>query len=172
MATGRVKWFNPDKGFGFIAPDDGGEDRFVHRSGLADPYAADLAEEDLVSFDAGTAPRGPMATNVRVIERSGIPARPRNGGNGESANGYAAPRRNGRAPVSAEEIASAPVVRGTVKRFDSERGFGFIAPESGADVFVHQSSAGGLPLRPGDQVEFRVVNSERGLRAEQVQVVS
>jgi len=170
MATGRVKWFNPDKGFGFIAPDDGGEDRFVHRSGLADPYAADLAEEDLVSFEVGTAPRGPVATNVRVIERSGIPARPRNGGNGE--HGYGAPRRQSRAFVSSEELASAPVVRGTVKRFDTERGFGFIAPESGADVFVHQSANGGAPLHPGDQVEFRVVNSERGPRAEQVQVVS
>ena len=40
MPTGSVKWFNPDKGFGFVAPDDGTDDRFVHRTGLADPYSA------------------------------------------------------------------------------------------------------------------------------------
>jgi CspA family cold shock protein len=166
MATGRVKWFNPEKGFGFIAPDDGAEDLFVHRSGLAVPTAGELAEEDLVSFDAGVSTRGPVAVNVRIIERSGLApqSQPRNGG-------YGTPRGNGRPLFSDEELASAPVVRGTIKRFDSEKGFGFISPESGADVFVHQSAAPGVALRPGDQVEFRVVNGERGLRAERVQVV-
>lgn len=173
MATGQVKWFNPEKGFGFIAPDDGSEDLFVHRSGLEDAYAGDLAEEDLVSFDAGVSPRGPVAVNVRIIERSGLSPRSQNQHRAAVRNGsYGAPRPNGRPSVSEEELASAPVVRGTIKRFDSEKGFGFISPEEGADVFVHQSAAPGVALRPGDQVEFRVVTSERGLRAERVQVVS
>lgn len=173
MATGRVKWFNPEKGFGFIAPDDGSEDLFVHRSGLADPQAGELAEEDVVSFDGGVSPRGPVAINVRIIERSGLSPRSQNQHRAAVRNeSYGAPRSNGRPVISEEELASAPVVRGTIKRFDSEKGFGFISPEEGADVFVHQSAAPGVALHPGDQVEFRVITSERGPRAERVQVVS
>lgn len=172
MATGRVKWFNPEKGFGFIAPDDGADNLFVHRSGMADALAGEPAEEDLVSFDAGVSPRGPVAINVRIIERSGLSPRSQNQHRAAvRAGSYGSPRGNGRPFISEEDLASAPVVRGTIKRFDSEKGFGFIAPESGADVFVHQSAAPGTALRPGDRVEFRVVTSERGLRAERVQVV-
>jgi CspA family cold shock protein len=74
--------------------------------------------------------------------------------------------------VSQAEIDAAPVVRGTVKRYDSERGFGFISPDDGqADVFVHHSALGGASIRPGDVVEFRSLPGERGPRAERVELV-
>ena len=64
MATGTVKWFNPDKGFGFISPDDGSKDLFVHQSALVTLDA--LAEGSAVTFDSEASEKGPRATNVRV----------------------------------------------------------------------------------------------------------
>ena len=66
MATGTVKWFNDDKGFGFISPDDGGsKDLFVHQSAL-DETGARVTEGTKVSFESEDGPKGPRAVNVRV----------------------------------------------------------------------------------------------------------
>jgi cold shock CspA family protein/uncharacterized membrane protein YbhN (UPF0104 family) len=64
MATGTVKWFNDDKGFGFITPDDQGKDLFVHHSGIAGDGFKSLAEGARVSYDAEQGPKGPAAVNV------------------------------------------------------------------------------------------------------------
>jgi cold shock CspA family protein/uncharacterized membrane protein YbhN (UPF0104 family) len=64
MATGTVKWFNDDKGFGFITPDDQGKDLFVHHSGIAGDGFKSLAEGARVSYEAETGPKGPSAVNV------------------------------------------------------------------------------------------------------------
>ena len=67
MATGVVKWFSDEKGFGFITPDDGGKDAFVHFSGIAGDGFRTLAEGAKVEFELGEGTKGPQATNVRVI---------------------------------------------------------------------------------------------------------
>jgi CspA family cold shock protein len=64
LATGKVKWFNDSKGFGFIEQQDGGKDVFVHFSAIKDEGFKTLREGDEVSFDIVDGPKGPQATNV------------------------------------------------------------------------------------------------------------
>lgn len=67
MATGTVKWFNETKGFGFITPDDGGRDLFVHYSAIEMSGHRTLAEGQRVSFETGEGPKGPKAENVQPL---------------------------------------------------------------------------------------------------------
>jgi CspA family cold shock protein len=67
MATGTVKWFNNDKGYGFITPEDGGKDLFVHHTGIEGEGFKSLPEGARVEFEATEGQKGPQATNVRVI---------------------------------------------------------------------------------------------------------
>jgi CspA family cold shock protein len=64
VSTGTVKWFNTSKGYGFIAPDDGGEDLFVHYSEIKTEGFASLEEGQRVEFEVGQGKKGPCATNV------------------------------------------------------------------------------------------------------------
>ena len=64
MSLGTVKWFNASKGFGFIVPDDGGEDLFVHHSEIKTEGYASLDEGQKVEFEVGEGKKGPCATNV------------------------------------------------------------------------------------------------------------
>ncbi|MCY7400834.1 MAG: cold-shock protein [Nocardioides sp.] len=66
MASGTVKWFNAEKGFGFIAQDGGGEDVFVHFSAIQSNGYKSLDENQKVEFDLAQGPKGPQAENVRV----------------------------------------------------------------------------------------------------------
>ena len=66
MATGTVKWFNESKGFGFISPDDGSKDVFVHFSSIASEGFRTLAEGQEVSFNVENGPKGPQAVNVQA----------------------------------------------------------------------------------------------------------
>lgn len=64
MATGTVKWFNDQKGYGFITPDEGGDDLFVHHSEIKVSGYASLQEGQQVEYEVGQGPKGPCATNV------------------------------------------------------------------------------------------------------------
>lgn len=67
MAAGTVKWFNAEKGFGFITPDDGSSDVFVHHSVIQMSGYKDLKEGQKVEFDITQGPKGPQAENVRPL---------------------------------------------------------------------------------------------------------
>src|SRR4029453_10163234 len=68
MTVGTVKWFNADKGYGFIAPESG-EDVFVHFSAIQSTGYRSLDEGQVVEFDIAQGPKGPQAANVRLLER-------------------------------------------------------------------------------------------------------
>lgn len=67
MTVGSVKWFNAVKGFGFITPDDGGEDVFVHHSAIQMEGYRDLSEGQRVEFEVTQGQKGPQASNVRSV---------------------------------------------------------------------------------------------------------
>ncbi|KII29594.1 cold-shock protein [Pseudomonas fluorescens] len=67
MATGTVRWFNAEKGFGFITQDGDGQDVFVHYSALGGSGFKELQEGQRVEFEVGQGPKGPQATDVRAI---------------------------------------------------------------------------------------------------------
>ena len=64
MSSGTVKWFNESKGFGFICPDDGSTDLFVHHSEIKTEGRASLNEDQKVTFEVGKGTKGPCANNV------------------------------------------------------------------------------------------------------------
>lgn len=67
MATGLVKWFNNAKGFGFITPDEGGEDLFAHFSAISGGGYKSLKENERVSFDVTEGPKGKQASNIQKL---------------------------------------------------------------------------------------------------------
>ncbi|WP_416345240.1 cold-shock protein [Isoptericola peretonis] len=162
-ADGTVSWYDDVKGFGFIAPDAGGEDVFVHVKALAGG-PTELSEGARVTYDVVAGDRGPNARNVRLVRGSG-------GGHGSGAvRGGADRGRSGRPAASGGPVRGG---EGTVARYDADRGFGFITPDAGgADLFVHVSVLRDVEfLEEGDRVRFKVRQSDRGPQADGVELV-
>lgn len=149
---GVVKFFNPQKGFGFIVRDDGGEDVFVHISAVEQAGLTDLADGQPLEFTLVDRGGRISATNLRIegepmpIERSG----------GGGAGGAGGPQRQ----LTGEKAS------GTVKFFNAMKGFGFIQRDDGQpDAFVHISAVerAGIPtLNEGDRLEFELEVDRRG----------
>ena len=161
MPTGTVKWYNPEKGFGFIERDGGEEDLFVHRSAVG---YQNLGEGDRVEFTVGMGPKGPAADSVTVLESNPnpAPARSENGGGGGARRGF----------QSDVDPSTLPLVTGVVDRFDDLKGFGFIKQDNGgADVFFHQSALNGARVYQGDHIEFRLGEGPKGPRAEDIRLL-
>jgi len=68
-STGKVKWFNESKGFGFITPDEGGKDCFVHHSSISSEGFRTLAEGEAVEYDIVESPKGLTAENVKKVQQ-------------------------------------------------------------------------------------------------------
>ena len=169
MASGTVKFFNTAKGFGFIAPEDGGADVFVHISAVERSGLRELNEGDRVSFELEQDRRSGKlaATNLQVTGSGPVPGgrssdRPRGDfqrSSGASRGSYSGGSSGG----------SAVGGRGVVKWFNATKGFGFIQPDAGGDdVFVHISAverSGMSDLREGEAVTFDVERDSRSGKA-------
>jgi len=159
---GTVKWFNSQKGFGFITPSSGGEDLFVHQSAIKADGFRTLSEGAEVSFNKISEQGKDKAVDVTELG-GGDGGRGKGGGRGKQS----APRKwpEGVDPTAGKQI-------GAVKWFNAEKGFGFIAPANGnEDLFVHQSAIhapGFRSLMEGEEVEFKVVDGGGKLKAEEV----
>lgn len=158
-ADGTVSWYDLDKGYGFIAPDAGGDDVFVHYRALAGGLS-ELYEGDRVAYDVAPSERGPQARNVELVRDSASHRAPA----GPPA------RRSGRQSASDAPVRGG---EGVVARYDAERGFGFITPDAGgADLFVHVSVLRGVEaLQEGDRVQFNVRQGDRGPQADRVELL-
>lgn len=159
-ADGTVSWFDEGKGFGFVTPDSGGDDVFVHARALGDGLTS-LYEGDRVAYEVVRGDRGPQARDVHLVGGT-VGAR--------QQQRHSAARHE---PAGRRRTADGPVRggEGVVARFDAERGFGFITPDDGgADLFVHISVvAGAEPLEQGDRVRYGVRQSDRGPQADRVE---
>jgi CspA family cold shock protein len=190
MATGTVKWFNATKGFGFIAPDDGSADVFVHVSAVEAAGLRGLNDGDLVRYELvpdrrsgkvsagdlevtgqGPAPAGDAGGFRQREERA-----PRGGGFG-GGGGYGAGGGGGGyggggggggygggGGGGAPSAAPGTPGSGVVKWFNPTKGFGFIQPDDGGgDVFVHASAAerAGLQLAEGLRVSYTIEQDRR-----------
>ncbi len=219
MPEGTVRWFDAERGFGFIALGDDAEDLFVHASEIvSDDSMKVLREGQVVEFEVGQGDRGPQARRVRVTGDRAADApvgvlgtvawyepgkgygfiAPDGGGpeifvhssaivgggvisEGQRVaflvvDGERGPQADHLLPLGAEAARQAVAsdgADGTVSWYDADKGFGFVAPDSGGqDVFVHvRALSGGLTeVVEGDRVTYDVVESDKGPQARDVQL--
>lgn len=169
MPQGTVKFFNEAKGFGFIAPDDGGGDVFVHISAVERAGLSRLAEGDQVAFEVEHDRRSGKPAAVDLQVTGSAPASSSRGGRpgfGGRPSGDRDRGSFGRRP-GGERSDGEPVGAGSgvVKWFNTTKGFGFIQPhDGGADVFVHISAverAGLSRLDEGQPLFYELAQDRR-----------
>ena len=165
---GIVKFFNSQKGFGFIVRDDGGEDVFVHISAVEQAGLTGLADGQPLGFTLVDRGGRVSATDLKIdgdplpVEDR-APREPRPGGFGGDRGAGPGGDRGPQRQLTGEKA------QGTVKFFNAMKGFGFIQRDDGQpDAFVHISAVerAGLPsLNEGDRVEFELEVDRRGKTA-------
>ena len=184
-----VKWFNPEKGFGFVALSDGSGDAFLHANTLNQAGHNAISPGASLRVRIGQGQKGRQVSEVLSVDEStatpsagrgagmgagmgasmGAP-RPAGGGYGGGMSGgmsAGAPRRGAPTGPSVE-------MQGTVKWYNATKGFGFVAPlEGGKDVFVHASAlqrANVMQLNEGQTIWMDVVQGAKGPEAASIRV--
>lgn len=157
-----VKWYHPEKGYGFLIQDDTLKDIMIHFSTLAAVKCPYIEEGDRIVCDIGPGKRGLHV--IRVIEVKFGSSGPR------SLSSFSRPQATSFDPESLEEI------EGVIKWFKPAKGYGFVCPDDGGqEIFLHSSvlyMAGYKSLSPGVRVLVKASNSERGQEARILRVLS
>ncbi|MFS8369771.1 cold-shock protein [Acetobacter indonesiensis] len=168
-----VKWFNSEKGYGFVELADGSGDVFLHANALSQIGQDGVSPGATLVVRIGQGPKGrQVAEVISVDESTAQPERPRSGGAGGFGGG--APRGGfaPRAPRPAPDMSFAEEIRGTVKWYNATKGFGFITPDGGGkDIFVHASAlerSGLTSLNEGQTANVKVVQGQKGPEAASV----
>jgi CspA family cold shock protein len=156
-----VKWYNPEKGFGFVELADGTGDVFLHANALQSSGFQAVSPGATLQVRVGQGQKGRQVEQVVSVDESTAskaPPRSSGGGGGDSFRQPRAPRPQDSGP--GEEMT------GTVKWYDPNKGFGFISPQDGGkDVFVHATAlerAGHPPLTEGQSVRVVVGQGQKG----------
>ena len=175
-----VKWFNPEKGFGFVELADGTGDVFLHANALTQSGHETVSQGATLRVRIGQGPKGRQVAEVLSVDESTAQARPvrtpRPGGFGGPA-GAGAPggfRPGGGGGRRAPDLSTAEEMIGTVKWYNATKGFGFITPQSGGkDIFVHASAlerSGLTSLNEGQTARVQVVQGMKGPEAAAISI--
>ena len=172
-ATGKVKWFNATKGYGFVTLNDGG-DAFCHASALQAVGHSEVPQGATIVCDLADSQRGLQVVNVHSVDLStaeaSSPRGPRRefGGGDRFGGGGRSGYRDSNAP-------SGPMVEGKVKFFNDQKGFGFVMPDGGGgDVYVHASAlrrSGIQALEPEQRIRFSTRQGMKGVEVDRVELI-
>ena len=148
--TATVKWFNPAKGFGFVAPSDGTSDAFLHVSVLHEAGLRTLRQRATIICDLSDGPKGPQVSTINEIDNSSVKEEPIEG------------------PL--EEMVC------DIKFFAADKGYGFGVSETGGnDIFIGISALQRSNLdrlEPGQKVRLKVQDGNKGPMAMEVEILS
>jgi cold shock protein len=155
-----VKWFNAEKGFGFVAVGGGGPEAFMHVRQLEAAGHRTVSEGARVKVRIGQGQKGPEVTEILEVLSGGV------------AVGSSSPRpRTSPSQVTGEVVESL----GTVKVYKSDKGFGFVGQDGGGkDVFVHATAlarAGLSGLVEGQRVRMQIGQGQKGLEAQTIELL-
>ena len=163
----RVKWFNPDKGFGFVELTDGSGEAFLHISAVERAGHSALEPGTTLVVRTGQGQRGAQVTEVVSVDTSTAqPEAPRASRSGGFSSGGPRPFGGSRPQGRAVDLSSAREGSGVVKWYNAEKGFGFVASDDGGkDLFVHRSAverSGIRDLPEGTRVRVKIVEGQKG----------
>jgi CspA family cold shock protein len=180
-AKGKVKWFNPTKGYGFITLDNGG-DAFCHASALQAAGHSEVQPGTTVVCDLADSQRGLQVVAVHSVDTSTAeapsrgPRREFGGGGGFGGGGFGGGGFGGGGGYRDRDAGpSGPMVEGKVKFFNDQKGFGFVMPDNGSgDIYLHASAlrrSGVQVVEPDQRIRYSTRQGNKGVEVDRVEII-